>query len=48
MLRALPPTPNLSWLDKAKGCFHYPREVEQLISGALNIGTKVVDLKYLE
>ena len=26
MLRVLPPTSNLSWLDKAKGCFHYPRK----------------------
>ena len=48
MLRVLPPTSNLSWLDKAKGCFHYPREVEQVICEALNIVTKVVNLKYLE
>ena len=47
-LSVLPPTSTLSWLDKAKGCFHYPWEVEQLISGALNIVTKVVNLKYLE
>ena len=48
MLLVLSPTTNLSWLDKVKGCFHYPREVEKLICDALNIVTKVVNLKYLE